>query len=140
MNRDYVGREHPPILFEVTSEVTEAFADAIRDGSPAFRGPDAIAPLSFVTRPQMAAAHAFADDPELGLDWETVIHGDQEFEWIDPLRAGTLYSAVTRIVSIKGRAPLEFMQIETEVTDPYGKVAVRSRSTLVSRELEGGEG
>lgn len=134
MNRDYIGRESSPIPFEVTSEQAAAFADAIRDGSPAFRGPDAIAPLTIITRPQMEAAHAFADDHDLGLDWDTVIHGDQDLEWFEPLRVGITYRAVTCIAGIKGRAPLEFLVLETDVTDPNGILAVRSRSTLVSRE------
>lgn len=138
MNRDYIGRQSSPRPFEITSEQGEAFADAIRDGSPAFRGPDAIAPLTMITRPQMEAAHAFADDHDLGLDWDTVIHGDQDLEWFGSLRVGVTYTAVTRIAGIKGRAPLEFLVLETDVTDPDGSLIVRSRSTLVSREAEAG--
>jgi hypothetical protein len=136
MNRDYIGRESSPIPFEVTQEEAEAFADAIRDDSSALRGPDALAPLTVITRPQMEAAHAFADDHDLGLDWDTVIHGDQDLDWIQPVRVNVAYTAVTRIASIKGRAPLEFMVLETDIRDLEGNIAVRSRSTLVSREVE----
>lgn len=139
MNRDYVGKEYPAVRFEVTPELTAAFADAIGDPTPEFRGANAIAPPTFVAIPQIAAAHKFSDDPEAGLDWATVLHGDQEFEWIEPLVAGREYHAVTRIAEIRGKYPLEFMTLETTVSDADGTVAVRSRTTLIARSGDGGE-
>ena len=40
-------------------------------------------------------------DPELGLDWSRVVHGDQGFAYARPLRAGDEVNVTTTIESIK---------------------------------------
>jgi hypothetical protein len=140
LNRDFIGRAYPPVAFEVTEDGVRAFADSIHDPSPAFRGPDAIAPPTYTTIPAIAAAHRFADEPALNLDWASVLHGDQEFEWHAPLAVGQAYEAATTILDIRGRYPLEFITLETLVTDAQGEIAVRSRSTLIARAPEDDDG
>jgi hypothetical protein len=40
---------------------------------------------------------------------------------------------VPRIVDISGRGPLEFLVIESEITDAAGEAVVVARTTLLSR-------
>lgn len=143
MNRDYIGREYPPVDFEVTPGLIAAFAGAIGDSTPVFWDKESareaglaaeIAPPTFSTIPQIEKALEVAHDAGLGLDWSHVLHGDQEFEWFAPLLADGKYVAVTRIANIRGRSPLEFITIETRIEDEQGRVAVRARATLISRE------
>ena len=143
MNRDYIGREYPAVDFEVSPGHIAAFAGAIGDTTPAFWDREAareaglgaeIAPPTFSTIPQIEKATEAAHDPGLGLDWAHVLHGDQEFEWFAPLLAGRKYMAISRIVDIRGRSPLEFITIETRIEDEEGQIAVRARATLISRE------
>jgi len=143
MNRDYIGREYPPVVFDVTQGSIVAFAGAIGDPTPVFwdresareAGLDAeIAPPTFSTIPQIEKATEVAHDPGLGLDWAHVLHGDQEFEWFSPLLADSKYMAISRIVDIRGRSPLEFISIETRIEGENGEVAVRARATLISRD------
>jgi acyl dehydratase len=143
MNRDYIGREYPPVDFDVTQGSIVAFAAAIGDATPVFWDRESareagfaaeIAPPTFSTIPQIEKATEVAHEPGLGLDWAHVLHGDQEFEWLSPLLADTKYFAISRIVDIRGRSPLEFITIETRIEDENGAVAVRARATLISRE------
>ena len=143
MNRDYIGREYPPVDFDVTQGGIVAFAGAIGDATPVFWDGESareagyaaeIAPPTFSTIPQIEKATEVAHDPGLGLDWAHVLHGDQEFEWNEPLLTDRTYSAITSIVDIRGRPPLEFLVIETRVENPDGRAVVRARSTLIARD------
>jgi len=142
IDRSHAGRQYPPVEFAVEAGAIAAFADAIGDPSPLFRDLEAaraagyeaqIAPPTFSARTMIAAAQLAAADPDLGLHWDTVLHGEQELEWIEPLVAGRRYSAATRIVDIRGREPLEFITLETLVTGPEGRVAVRGHTTLIAQ-------
>ena len=90
INVDLVGKAYPPQPYEVAREKIREFAAAIGDDNPAYTRrmrrassghPDVVAPPTFgvvVTRgPQIAVI----DDPQLGLDFSRVVHGDQKFEY-----------------------------------------------------------
>jgi len=132
----------PTVRFSVTPEEIAAFADAIGDPSPVYRDEEAaraagyeaqIAPPTFSMRMQMGFAHEIADAE--GVDWELVLHGDQEFEQLAPIVAGREYDARAFEVGMRGRPPTRFLAIETDITDPEtGEVVQRSRSTLICRD------
>jgi acyl dehydratase len=145
LNHSLQGKSYPPITIEATAERIAAFADSIGDASPLYRDAEAaraagllgvIAPPTFATTVQIKAIHELADDPELGLDFSRVLHGDQEFVWHNPVYAGRKLTASPRVLEIRSKGSIEFLVTESDVHDDTGTEIVRLRSTLIVR---GGE-
>jgi acyl dehydratase len=142
LNRSLKGKEYPGISFTVDRERVLAFADAIGEDHPVFRDPEAareagyaeqLAPPTFVTTMQILASAQVVLDQELGLDYSRVVHGEQEYEWRRPVQVGDVLSTVPRIADIYVKGPLEFLVLESDITDSSGATVVVARTTLLSR-------
>jgi acyl dehydratase len=72
-------------------------------------------------------------DPDLGLNYALVVHGEQEYEWVRPVRVGDRLSAVPRIADIYAKGPNEYLVIESQIRDREGSTVVVARTTLLSR-------
>ena len=144
LNQQCVGRSYPASAsFEVGREHIAAFAAAINDDHPAYCDveaaralghPDVIAPPTYLT----VLMFRFADDgpvadPDLGLDYSLVVHGDQSFTLHRPVRAGDVLAAVTTVESIRSAGRNEVMTTVTEVSAAGDGPVATVRSTLVSR-------
>ena len=144
INREFIGREYPASApYEVGREHIRRFAQAIGDSNPAYLDPEAakalghrdvIAPPTFLT----VLGFRFAlegpiVDPELGLDYSLVVHGEQAFELHRPVVAGDVLTSVQRIDDIKDAGRNELIVSVTEVTDAAGEKVATLRGTLVSR-------
>jgi acyl dehydratase len=77
-------------------------------------------------------------DPELGMDYSRVVHGEQSFEWRRPIVVGDRLRATPRIADVYAKGPNEFLVIEAEVRVTDGEVVCVARSTLLSRGTAGG--
>jgi acyl dehydratase len=144
VNRDFVGRRFPASSsYEVGREHIRAFAEAMGDPNPAYRDPEAaralghpdvIAPPTFLT----VLNFRFGEDgpvadPELGLDYSLVVHGEQSFELHRPVRAGDVLSSVQSVADIRDAGRNELITTVTEVTAADGEKVATLRSTIVSR-------
>lgn len=99
LDQSFVGRTYPPTApYEVGREKIREFAEAVGDAHPAYTDPEAakalghsdvIAPPTFVFSITFKAAGQVIEDPQLGLDYSRVVHGDQKFVYVRPVRAGT---------------------------------------------------
>ena len=143
LNRDFIGRSAPSKEpFEVTRGDIRRFALAIGDNNPAFHDPEAakalghpdvIAPPTFlITASTGDAGGGFIMNPELGLNYALVVHGEETFEFHRPVRAGDLLDSVTRIADIRDAGRNELMTLVTEVTSNGERVATVT-NTIVSR-------
>jgi acyl dehydratase len=128
LNEALQGKAYEPATFVVDRGRVEAFAAAIGH-------PGSGVPPTFATAPELAAGLAnVIADPELGLDLAAVLHGEQEYEWLRPLRVGETLFAEATIESIRGRGSMRLLTLRTEVRDAAGERAVVGRSTLIVRE------
>jgi MaoC dehydratase-like protein len=133
LNTELIGREYGQVEFDVERDRIVQFADAIGDEDARYRGDEPIAPPTFPTVLQIATGGQIVLDPELGLDYSRVVHGEQEYVMERPLRAGDHLVATPRIAEIYARGPNEFLLTETVIRDAGGDVVVTGRSTLISR-------
>ena len=76
-------------------------------------------------------------DPELGLDYSRVVHGDQRFMYTRPMRAGDRLT-VTRRRELKSLAGNDILDIRGEVTRCTASTSVTAYSKLVARGTAGG--
>jgi acyl dehydratase len=144
VTRAFIGREYPAsATYEVGREHIRRFAEAIGDLHPAYLDPEAaralghpdvIAPPTFLTVLNFRfSTEGPIADPELGLDYSLVVHGEQTFELHRPVHAGDVLHSVQRVVDIKDAGRNELIQTETEVTSADGERVATLRGTIVSR-------
>jgi MaoC dehydratase-like protein len=141
LNQDFVGREFPANdPFTVTAESIREFADAIGDPNPAYRGQNAIAPPTYQTKLNFLYGPAMLADPDLGLNYAMVVHGDQEYIYARPIRAGDVLVAKPRIAQIFAKGRNEFLVTEASIETADGEKIGVARSTIVSRGTAPQEG
>lgn len=149
LNRSLVGREYPASeAYEVSREKIREFADAIGDDNPLYRSaesareaghPDVIAPPTFLTVLGMRfAGSGPVRDPDLGLDYSRVVHGEQAFVHHRPVRAGDVLRAVSVISDIREAGRNELMTIRMEVSTSGGERVADAINTVVSRGTAAG--
>ncbi|TDC79655.1 MaoC family dehydratase N-terminal domain-containing protein [Streptomyces hainanensis] len=149
LDESFVGRSYPPTEpYEVGREKIREFAHAIGDANPAYADPEAakalghpdvIAPPTFVFSITFAAAQTVIQDPQLGLDYSRVVHGDQKFAYSRPVRAGDRLSVTSVIESVSSRAGNEIVDVRGEVHDASGEHVVTVHTKLVARMTGAGE-
>jgi len=150
LNREFVGREYrASSTYEVGREHIRRFAEAIGDQNPAYTDPDAaralghpdvIAPPTFLTVLNFRfALEGPVVDPELGLDYSRVVHGEQAFELHRPVRAGDVLQMVSRVEDIKDAGRNELMRMRLDITGADGEPVATLRSTIVSRGTAAGK-
>ena len=142
-NKDFVGRTFPATKpYEVSRVKIAEFADAIGDPSPVFRDrdaavaagyPDVIAPPTFPIVVTMASSGSAVADPELGINYALVVHGEQRFEYTRPLHAGDVVTAQSTIESIREVGSNVLMNTRTELRTVAGEHVCTAFSILVAR-------
>lgn len=146
LDQSFVGRSYPPTRpYEVGREKIREFAQAVGDSNPAYADPEAakalghpdvIAPPTFVFSLTFHEAHQVIEDPQLGLDYSRVVHGDQKFTYTRPVRAGDLLSVTSTIETIKSMAGNDVLDVRGEVLDSAGEHVVTVHTKLVARAEE----
>ncbi|KNB50079.1 MaoC family dehydratase N-terminal domain-containing protein [Streptomyces caatingaensis] len=146
LDQSFVGRTYPATApYEVGREKIREFAEAIGDANPAYTDPaaaralgypDVIAPPTFVFAVTFKAAGEVIQDPQLGLDYSRVVHGDQRFAYTRPVRAGDRLTVTSTIEKIKSMAGSDFLTIRGEVHDERGEHVVTAHTMLVARAAE----
>jgi acyl dehydratase len=147
LDPSFIGRTYPPTApYEVGREKIREFAEAVGDLNPvhtdpeaakAFGHPDVIAPPTFPFLITYRAAGQVVEDPELGLDFSQVVHGDQKFAYTRPIRAGDRLAVTVTIDAIKSIAGNEILTVRGEVHDESGEHVVTALMTLVARGTAG---
>jgi hypothetical protein len=77
-------------------------------------------------------------DPELGLDYSRVVHGDQKFTYARPVVAGDALVSVISVEAITQRGGHDFITTRTDVSTESGELVVTAWSKLVQRGESGG--
>jgi acyl dehydratase len=143
LNRAVVGRSYDPgPPFDVSRQKIREFAAAIGDESPVYRDVelaralghrDLPAPPTFGSVVSLAMGQGPRRDPEVGLDYRHVVHGEQRIDHERPIYAGdTLVGSVT-IDAIRSAGANELLEIGCELRTAAAEPVCRIVSVLVSR-------
>jgi acyl dehydratase len=155
VDQENVGRRYGPYRFEVGREHLRDFVAATGMGVPGrvFRAPpeaahpwawdEAAAATSphggLVAPPSYAACFAIepfaaaCTDPALSIDVVRLVHGDQQFEWMGPVRPGDVLTTTGEITSLRERGPLDFVEVTTTSVNQRGETVVRGVWTAIIR-------
>ena len=139
----FVGRTYPPSEpYRVSREKIREFADAIGDPNPAYRSveaaqalgyADVVAPPTFAVVLTLKAGESFLFDPDAGVDYSRLVHGDQRFEHVRPLVAGDEVTTALTVDSIRVVAGNEIIANSTEVRTTDGELVATAYATVVVR-------
>jgi acyl dehydratase len=138
-----VGRSYPPsAVYEVGREKIAEFATALGDPDPAYRDPaaaralghpDVIAPPTFAIVLSLGAGNVVVEDPDVGIDYSRVVHGEQRFTHHRPVRAGDRLVATATIDAVKTIAGNDMLTTRVDLTTEDGEPVCTTRSMLVAR-------
>jgi acyl dehydratase len=142
----FVGRSYPasePYL--VGREKVREFAAALGEDNPACTSveaaralgyPDLVAPPTFAIVVSLPAAEQVMLDPELGLDFARVVHGDQRFTLHRAICAGDELRVVATVDSIRSLAGNDIVTTRADIATTAGESVATAWSTLVARAPE----
>jgi len=143
LNPEFVGRTYPASApYLVGREKIREFANSIGDHNPAFHDveaaralgySDVIAPPTFPVVISMKALATAMFDPELGLDYSRVVHGEQRFNYSRPVVAGDSLVCVPTIDGIRSAAGNDLITVRGEISTESGEHVVTTYATIVSR-------
>jgi acyl dehydratase len=143
LNPDFVGRSYPAgISYLVGREKIREFATAIGDDNPAFHDVEAaralgyadlVAPPTFPVILSLKASGAVVRDPDLGLDYSRVVHGEQRFAYARPIVAGDELVVSTTIESIRTMAGNDMITTRGDIATVDGEHVVTTTSLLIAR-------
>jgi acyl dehydratase len=143
INTDFIGRTYEPSApYEVSRVKIAEFAEAIGEPSPLCRDreaaqaagyPDVIAPPTFAIVISSAGSSKITSDPELGVNYAMIVHGEQSFTHARPLHAGDVVVSQSTIENIRQVRSLTTLTTVTQIRTVAGEHVCTARGTLIER-------
>jgi acyl dehydratase len=142
VNKDAVGKQWPPVSYEVGLEKIREYARAVGETNPVYHEREAalaegfrnvVAPPMFCvvySAPAMAPAVL---DPELAINLAAMVHGGQEFQWGEAVCAGDVVTTTPRVADIYEKDGRAFYVFESESMNQNGALTVRGTWTNIVR-------
>ncbi|WP_433535775.1 FAS1-like dehydratase domain-containing protein [Micromonospora sp. CA-249363] len=142
LDPSFVGRTYPPTApYQVGREKIREFAAAIGATDAAHHDPaaaqalghsDVVAPPTFPVIVTMAATRQIIEDPDLGVDYSRLVHGDQRFAYTRPVVAGDELVCTNTIEEVTNRGGHGLLTTRTDVSTVAGEpvVAVWARYVI----------
>ena len=137
----YIGRQSEPLVVDVERGHIRRFAEAVGDTNPVYVDEAAARAAGHprIPAPPTFAAALRANDPRGGIDidWRKLLHGEQEYDFAQPIYAGDRLTLVGRIANAAVKQTkagvMDVMVIETVATNDAGARVFTSRSTVLVR-------
>jgi acyl dehydratase len=143
VNPELQGREFAPTApYLVGREKVREFSRAVFATSPINLDPEAaraagysdiVAPPTFAVVIQESTLAQLLAEPDAGIDFTRVVHGDQRFTYTRPIVAGDELTATLRVASVKSLGGHSMVTAESSIVDSTGAHVVTAISTLVVR-------
>ena len=127
INPDSVGRTFTGAdLVTVTQSEIDNFAAVIGENDTS------VAPPTFSIRISLSQYENILTQPEIGVDWTRLVHGDQKFEIFRPIVAGDVLRCSATIETLRVAAGNEIISVRSDLHND-SELVVSSWSTLVVR-------
>ena len=127
INPDSVGRTFDSAdLVTVTQPEIDAFASVIGETDTR------VAPATFSIRITLSQFESILTKPEIGVDWQRLVHGDQKFEIYRPVIAGDIFKCSATIETLRVAAGNEIISVRSDLHNG-AELVVSSWATLVVR-------
>lgn len=150
VNPEIQGRSYSPTApYLVGREKVREFARAVLSTAPLHHDPEAardagyddvVAPPTFPVVVQESTLAQLLADPEAGVDFTRVVHGDQRFSYTRPIVAGDELTATLTVTSVKQLGGHSMVTASSAIADAAGEHVVTATSTLVVRGADEEQG
>jgi acyl dehydratase len=142
VDKSYIGQTGQPVTMHVERGKIQEFARAIKDDDPLYFDEEharreaggIMPPVTFLQTVQ------HWDDgrgrARVPFDLKRVLHGEQEYEFLKPIHAGDVLTAVSRVVDMyekpgKRGGSMNFAVTETEYKNQQGELVARARHITI---------
>jgi acyl dehydratase len=136
----FVGREYGPMKFTVGLEKVREYATATKNDHPWHHDEEAaaeiggvIAPPMFIVIPGFKPVIECVMDKDLEINLTKLVHGEQQFTFHQPIKAGSQLFTTGVIESVREKGPMYFVKIRTETEDQDGAAVATGLWNLVIR-------
>lgn len=146
VNESFAGRTYPPTApYQVGRAKIAEFAQAVGATDPVHtdvtvarqRGyADVIAPPTFAVLVAQQADRQLMTDPEAGIDFSRVVHGEQRFTHHHPLTSGDEVVATLTVDTVRTVGAHAMVTTRSELATTDGDPRCTAVSTLVIRGEE----
>jgi len=143
VNPELQGRTFPPVSpYLVGREKVREFSRAVFATNPinldpeaarAAGHPDVVAPPTFAVVVQEHTLQQLLSEPDAGIDFSRVVHGEQRFRFSRPIVAGDELTATLSVTGVKTLGGNSMVTAESTMVDANGAHVVTAISTLVVR-------
>jgi acyl dehydratase len=143
VNPELQGRVFPPTApYLVGREKIREFSRAVLSTNPinfdveaakAAGHADLVAPPTFPVVVQEATLAQLLAEPDAGIDFSRVVHGEQRFTYTRAIVAGDELTATLTVSSVKSLGGHNMVTADSDIVDAEGKHVVTAISTLVVR-------
>ena len=127
INPDSVGR-----TFDGAGSVTVSQSEIDDFCSVISETNTSVAPPTFSIRISLSQYESILTQPEIGVDWTRLVHGDQKFEIFRPIVAGDVFKCSATIETLRVAAGNEIISVRSDLYNGT-EIVVSSWSTLVVR-------
>jgi acyl dehydratase len=140
IDRSLIGQWGPEHTMHVEFGKIREFAKAVKDPNPLYADRErCVAPPTFL----MTIAHWMGDlgstRTAVKLDYRRLLHGEQDFEYVKPIRPGDVLTYRSRTKEVfekqgKRGGKMLFVIGETEFRNQRGEVVAYMRNTAIETE------
>jgi len=137
-----IGKTYDPVTYTVGREKIREYAGAIGAENPVHFDADAAKAAGFrdvVAPPMFCVVYCSRGvgpavlDPEVGINFATMVHGGQVFEWGEPVCAGDEITTRAKVREIYEKGGKGFYVFESVSTNQDGDEVVRATWTNIVR-------
>jgi acyl dehydratase len=142
VNTQAIGKTYEPTLYAVGREKIREYARAVGETNPVYLDLDVaraaghndlVAPPMFAVVYSGPAMGPVLLDPEVGMNFATMVHGGQEFEWGTLVVAGDEITTTASVQQIYERDGRGFYVFETLSNNQRGEQVTRATWTNIVR-------
>ncbi len=142
VSTEAIGKQWPPATYQASRAKIAEYAPAIGAENPVhfdrkaalaagFR--DVVAPPMFCVVYSAPAMGPAILDPAVGINFATMVHGGQEFEWEEPVCSGDEITTTAACAEISEKGGMGFYVFESASVNQEGKMTVRGTWTNIVR-------
>jgi NAD(P)-dependent dehydrogenase (short-subunit alcohol dehydrogenase family)/acyl dehydratase/putative sterol carrier protein len=142
LNREWIGRQIKAGHIFVEAADCKAYAEATNDPNPTYldegRAGGLIAPPLLPVRYLKDALFKILTDPDLGADMLRLVHGEQDMEFLQPLRPKDLLIIRAGVDGIEDKSSGQVLHVGARFYRD-GELVTRIRSSMFIRAPKSGE-
>jgi acyl dehydratase len=138
--KPFIGVESKPVKNEVEKGAIKKFADAIGDPNPIYRDEEYAKTTRYgriIAPPTFCRTFDYGEIPGLSFKREGLIHGEQHFEYRQPIGAGDVLYCSTKLTDAYDKegklGRMTFLVYEQKGVNDSGETVFLARSTVIYR-------